>query len=80
MNESDVIAEDFYWVWIDPSSRSFPDRPQVLVVAQAWRETVDNRLVWEGCGTDEGVHVISIVARVEPPNLPTNISHSTTTQ
>jgi hypothetical protein len=70
MNESDIIAGDFYWVWIDPSDPRLPNQSPLLVVAQAWRE-VAGVLMWEGCGTDEGVRVLSIVARVIPPAIAT---------
>jgi hypothetical protein len=66
MNESEIIVGDFYWVWIDPSHRHTPNLPPVLIVAQPWR-TYPTVLMWEGCGTDEGVRVLSIVARVAPP-------------
>lgn len=74
VNESDVVIGDFYWVWIDPSQRHMPNQPPMLVVAQPWRheQVVGGsgvaRLRWEGCGTDEGVCVLSIVTRVARPS------------
>ena len=68
--ESSILEDhdvpEFYWVWIDPSSRYHPNLPPELVVASPWRDT-EGRLSWEGCGTDEGVHVVEIVAKIDRP-------------
>ena len=66
MTEANVTGGNFYWVWIDTSTRHSKE-PLVLVVAQSWRDP-QGRLYWEGCGTDEGVRVIKIVAEIEPPS------------
>jgi hypothetical protein len=69
VNSSDVIDGAFYWVWIDPSDRHRPGLPPILIVAQPWRHPGSLRLNWEGCGTDEGIRVLQIVSRIDPPKI-----------
>lgn len=70
--EADVQHEAYYWVWENPSNRSFPDQPARLVIAQAcwsWSGLGVRYLVWELCGTDEGSsNVLSVVCQVKPPD------------
>ncbi len=65
----EIKAGAFYWVWIKTSSRYEPASSPRLVVAQPWRHSsgIDREWHWEGCGTDEGVCVIAIVAEAVPP-------------
>jgi hypothetical protein len=65
MTDADAVDGQFYWVWIDTYHRYSPDSLPELIVAQANR--VNHRLYWEGCGTDEGIRVIQIVAMIDPP-------------
>ena len=60
VKDEDIIEDRFYWCW-----RWTPGLPLLEVVRACRNE--NGALRWEGCGTDENVHVIEIVCLVEPP-------------
>jgi hypothetical protein len=58
--------------------------PQLIVAQASWYTSPQSRhdelagvpwtpppatLNWEGCGTDEGVRVLTIVSKIEPPQV-----------
>ena len=74
VNDADVVSGDYYWAWVDVRDRHAPDALPQLMIVQPWRERSAEgqpgpagRIWWEGCGTDEGVHVIDVVSRAHPP-------------